>query len=213
VTRKKSIQVVSRPLRGRNRMAGFSIVMGHIKHGGLLFGFALFVFACAPQKTLSLDSADTSPSPPGSSVVPGDSMVFSSSKTWTGGTVREWVAGPNGFVCTTREPELASDSDKVAPGAETCTSDLWLLTHYSVEDLVRDGLPKDCCVQGLLPEEESWRCELDWPSSDVPPCTIWTDFHRELSNAHSEKSCSDRVKNNLSILARWGAEHHLCSPE
>jgi hypothetical protein len=102
----------------------------------------------------------------------------------------------------------------------TCIDDAWLLTHYAVTRLASGsspqpgtGYPVACCAEGVLSGGESYRCELDWPSSDVPGCDIWTDYHAKLSAAHPEGARPALVETNLSTLTRWTAEKHHCSDE
>ena len=94
--------------------------------------------------------------------------------------------------------------------AENCMSDLWLASHHSVEKLASSGLPEGCCTAGLLPEEEAWRCEMDWPSSDLPECSFWTRVHERLSEAIPAKARSPLVKTNLSTLSGWASEASNC---
>ena len=94
--------------------------------------------------------------------------------------------------------------------AENCMNDLWLASHHSVEDLTFRGLPEGCCATDLLPEEEAWRCEMDWPSSDLPECSFWTRVHEELSEAIPMKARSPLVKTNLSTLSGWASEAANC---
>ncbi len=94
--------------------------------------------------------------------------------------------------------------------AENCMSDLWLASHHSVKDLASSGLPEGCCAADLLPEEEAWRCEMDWPSSDLPECSFWTRVHERLSEAIPAKARSPLVKTNLSTLSGWASEASNC---
>ena len=40
---------------------------------------------------------------------------------------------------------------------------------------------------GVLNEGDAWRCELDWPSSDLIHCSAWTEYHQTLAAAHPEE--------------------------
>ena len=85
-------------------------------------------------------------------------------------------------ACATEKPHRAASPEihKVTvPGPDviteaTCTAEVWLLTHYEIERLASGsspapdtGYPLACCAEGVLPEHDR-RCQLDWPSSDVP---------------------------------------------
>ena len=75
------------------------------------------------------------------------------------------------------------------------------------------GYPVACCAEGVLSDSASYRCEIDWPSSDVPGCDIWRDYHATLSAAHPEGARSDLVEANLATLSQWAAEGHHCSDD
>ena len=100
---------------------------------------------------------------------------------------------------------------------ENCTSDTWLLTHYAVERLAsgsapgpNTGYPLECCADDVLSEGERWRCDLDWPSSDVIDCRGWKAYRDALAAAHSEGTRSPLITKNLLTLARWFNEKHHC---
>ncbi len=115
-------------------------------------------------------------------------------------------------------------SATAVPGPEvvteaTCTSDAWLLTHYDVERLASGsspapgtGYPIACCADGVMPEH-SMECELDWPSSDVPGCEIWTEYADTLRAAYPNSPRPERVDANIATLDRWAAEKHHCMTE
>lgn len=63
---------------------------------------------------------------------------------------------------------------------EICNSDALLLSVYTFDVLYGSPLPKACCSEGVKLKEE-WRCELDWPSSDVPSCAILTAMAQRLN--------------------------------
>jgi hypothetical protein len=74
---------------------------------------------------------------------------------------------------TTAKPDpTAGKSQK-----DICNDDVLLLTKYAWDDLRADGFRKHCCVKGALGVNDD-RCELDWPSSDMPEC----GFFDELRN-------------------------------
>jgi len=76
----------------------------------------------------------------------------------------EFVEGAFATGAATSGPPdpLAGKSQK-----EVCENDSLLLLRYSFDDLrFKDGFKKNCCVKGALGDDD--RCQLDWPSSDVP---------------------------------------------
>lgn len=80
---------------------------------------------------------------------------------------------PSATSSTSKPDPLAGKSMK-----EICSDDVLLLTRYGWDDLRFKGAFKsNCCVAGALGVDDD-RCELDWPSSDVPEC----DFFDELRN-------------------------------
>lgn len=61
---------------------------------------------------------------------------------------------------------------------DICNDDVLLLTKYTWDDLRFNGaFNKNCCVKGALGTDDD-RCQLDWPSSDMPEC----GFFDELRN-------------------------------
>lgn len=101
---------------------------------------------------------------------------------------------------------------------QTCVDPAWLLTHYDVQRLASgsapqlgSGYPQVCCAAGVLRTDDAWRCELDWPSSDVIDCRLWLQYRDQLAAAHRENARSKRVERNLATLARWASERHHCS--
>jgi hypothetical protein len=102
--------------------------------------------------------------------------------------------------------------------AETCVDIPWLLTHYDVTRLASGsspaegtGYPLACCADGVLKPDDTYRCEIDWPSSDVIECDTWTAYHDQLAAAHPEGARSPRVSDNLAALKRWPTEQHHCT--
>ncbi len=52
---------------------------------------------------------------------------------------------------------------------EICEDDSLMLIKFKWDDLrEKDTFKKNCCVKGALGNDD--RCELDWPSSDMPDC-------------------------------------------
>lgn len=64
--------------------------------------------------------------------------------------------------------------------SEICNSDALLLSVYAFDVLYGSPLPKVCCNEGIKLKEQ-WRCELDWPSSDVPSCASLTVMAQRLN--------------------------------
>jgi len=62
-----------------------------------------------------------------------------------------------------RPDPLAGKSQK-----DVCNDDALLLLKYSFDDLRNKGFHKNCCTKAALGEDD--RCQIDWPSSDVPLC-------------------------------------------
>jgi hypothetical protein len=61
---------------------------------------------------------------------------------------------------------------------DICNDDALLLTKFKWADLRENGaFTRNCCVKGALGEDDD-RCQLDWPSSDMPEC----GFFDELRN-------------------------------
>jgi hypothetical protein len=123
---------------------------------------------------------------------------------------------PTPKTTTATPPAPAVDSAE-AINAETCVDIAWLLTHYDVARLASGsspaegaGYPLACCVEGVLKPDDTYRCEIDWPSSDVIGCETWTQYHDLLAGAHPEGARSPRVTTNLATLKRWPGEQHHC---
>jgi hypothetical protein len=92
-----------------------------------------------------------------------DDLDTIAAKFNTGDSPKATAGGP-------RPDPLAGRSQK-----DICNDDALLLLKYSYDDLSKhDGFKKNCCVKGALGDDD--RCQLDWPSSDVPLCSnvdIW----------------------------------------
>ena len=100
---------------------------------------------------------------------------------------------------------------------EICTNDVLLLTKYSVKSLMGTPLPKACCAKGILPANQAYRCNLDWPSSDVPSCATWSDLRKRLLAAHgvadgsgTPQSLPPLVRENARVLDRWHKDAYAC---
>ncbi|MDP6944019.1 MAG: hypothetical protein QF464_07720 [Myxococcota bacterium] len=130
-------------------------------------------------------------------------------------------------ACATERPHRARSPEVrtvTVPGPDviteaTCTDEVWLLTHHEIERLASGsapapgaGYPLACCAEGVLPEHDR-RCELDWPSSDVPHCSVWSDYRERLLAAHGDGPHPALVESNLSTLARWVTDKHHCVSE
>lgn len=63
---------------------------------------------------------------------------------------------------------------------DICNDDVLLLTKYSWDDLRFNGaFNKNCCVKGALGTDDD-RCQLDWPSSDMPECGFFDELRNGL---------------------------------
>ena len=80
-------------------------------------------------------------------------------------------------------PEATPSAVPVDPISNTsreqvCKSDALLLIKHPIADLENSGWTQFCC--GENPVFEGGRCEIDWPSSDVPVCDIWDDMRNQI---------------------------------
>ena len=89
--------------------------------------------------------------------------------------------------------EKGSVSDKVQPSsaenskspnplsgkslAEICENDELALIKWSFAEL-QNGFASLCCQPGGL--QDDGRCELDWPSSDVPSCELYDEMRNGI---------------------------------
>lgn len=99
---------------------------------------------------------------------------------------------------------------------DICLNDAYLLARYSLKELHGSPLPPACCKPGVLPEAQSYRCKLDWPSSDVPPCRLWAQIHDAVLAAHANTTRETWplvLRTNLTTLKQWSAEKHACQDE
>lgn len=118
------------------------------------------------------------------------------------------------------EAEVAVNTAVTTPTVNrgNCLSATWLLTHYDLARLASGsspaagtGYPLACCEAHVLEAADRWRCELDWPSSDVVDCSTWTSYHGELSAAFPVGRRSERVTANLRMLAEWAKLGKNCT--
>lgn len=95
-----------------------------------------------------------------------------------------------------------------------CIDDVWLLSHFSVADLIVDKAHHAvCCKPGvLLGTKHAHWCELDWPSSDVPGCALWGELRDKLSARFAEADRSELVRQNLQTLASHTENRFQCEP-
>ena len=61
---------------------------------------------------------------------------------------------------------------------EICRTDALLLIKYPISNLENTGWTRFCC--GKNPVFDDGRCELDWPSSDVPSCDVWDEMRNQV---------------------------------
>lgn len=72
------------------------------------------------------------------------------------------------------------DGDTTMPSqTDICNADPLLLSVYDFDVLYGTPLPKACCSERIKLKEQ-WRCELDWPASDVPSCASLTAMAKRL---------------------------------
>jgi hypothetical protein len=132
-------------------------------------------------------------------------------------------------ACATERPQkTATEAPNAAPAPvvsgpdviteATCVDDVWLLTHYELDRLASGsspgpdtGYPLECCAKGVLTDDQSWRCELDWPSSDMVDCSLFQGYHDALATAHPEGDRPPLVQSNLDGLKRLVAEAQRCA--
>ena len=117
--------------------------------------------------------------------------------------------------------------------AEICTTDALLLIKYPIGQLENTGWTTFCC--GADPVYDDGRCELDWPSSDVPDCSIWDELRNQVYARHgypftskkwqawataqswyerredfSEGWLSAAARSNIETLKRYAKSRHNC---
>jgi len=109
-----------------------------------------------------------------------------------------------------------------------------LLIKYSVETLMAGGWKKACC-EGEKPARTDGICELDWPSSDVPDCSMWDDLRNGIYARYGytfssqawkdrfekegwyqpradfdESWLSDTARANVAVLKKYAADKFMC---
>jgi len=116
-------------------------------------------------------------------------------------------------------PETVTAPEVLPSPSERCETDGALLSLYPIDTLYGTPLPSECCAPGVLSEGREWLCEHDWPSSDVPPCSVWQELAKELHAFRS--SPPDWVhgkhektgQRNMLILMQWADARYQCIPE
>ena len=100
--------------------------------------------------------------------------------------------------------------------ADNCKSVAWLLTHYDLKRLASGsspapgtGFPLACCQPNAL-GNDNFRCQHDWPSSDVVDCSLWRDYYQVLSDAYTNAPQPAQVTQNLTLLEEWAKSGHHC---
>lgn len=81
----------------------------------------------------------------------------------------EAAAAPKSTNATTT---AAAKPDPLAGKSQRdiCNDDALMLLQHDFDDLrFKQGFQKACCHKGALGDDD--RCQLDWPSSDVPACS------------------------------------------
>lgn len=112
-----------------------------------------------------------------------------------------------------------------------------LFIEHKVDDLINGGWKKICC-EGDNPVHTDGICELDWPSSDVPDCSMWDDYRNgifarygyifkspkwkdrfekmdwyEPRSDFDEAWLSETAKANVAVLKKYAAEKYICMDE
>jgi hypothetical protein len=77
---------------------------------------------------------------------------------------------------------------------EICNSDELLLSIYEFRELYGTPLPKVCCTD-VIKLKAQWRCDVDWPSSDVPTCASLSDM-------------ADRLTRFIDARPKWYTAEH-----
>jgi len=145
-------------------------------------------------------------------------------------------------ACAAPDPSLPDPTLKTRVAApdpllgqgrnQVCKSDALLLIKHPVAELENTGWTKFCC--GDNPVFEG-RCELDWPSSDVPSCDLWDDLRNQIYARYGypfqgkkwqawadkqawyerredfqERWLSDTARANIATLKRYAETEHHC---
>lgn len=113
--------------------------------------------------------------------------------------------------------EAVSQKSLQAPSmSQICQNDSLLLLHFSAPKLFGTPLPKQCCAPGVLPKDD-WRCDIDWPSSDVVSCESWAEMAGNLSAltkapaAWMSATHLKQAQDNLSVLKTWHQTKYACA--
>ena len=119
---------------------------------------------------------------------------------------------------TTNVPTPNQGATQPAPTlSQICQSDALLLSHFPIQTLYGTPLPKTCCAPGVLPPDY-WQCELDWPSSDAPPCSDWQEMATALSKQLEKpptwmsKAQQKTARENHAVLVTWHKKKYGCVP-
>ncbi len=112
------------------------------------------------------------------------------------------------------ELHVAKVDVPASPTAAQCADDTWLLSQFSVGELMvdkRHHVP--CCKKGvLLGTDDAHLCEIDWPSSDVPGCSLWTELRDKLAAAFPGDKKPKMVVSNMMTLEAHAKKHFQCQP-
>ena len=109
-----------------------------------------------------------------------------------------------------------------------------MLCRSLVDELIDGGWKKLCC-EGAQPVHDDGICELDWPSSDVPDCSMWDHMRNgifarygyvfsgqewkdvfEKTSWYTPRSdfdaawLSETAQANVALLKKYAADKHLC---
>jgi len=147
-------------------------------------------------------------------------------------SVRRWRQAPLFLLslcflssgCTTTSasgfhPETMTAPEVLPSPSDRCETDGALLSHFPIDALYGTPLPSECCAPGVLSEGREWLCEHDWPSSDVPVCSLWQELANELHGFRSSPPDWVQGKHekmgqrNMLILMQWADARYQCIPE
>ena len=202
-----------------------------MSHGGLSVSRGIIVvvllMACG-------ESDDVVSSPPAQETVPADVPAAEPASPPPAASATEPV----------QAPPVAAEVDTKAPPAplagktahDMCQGDdesLMLIGHR-VDELIDGGWKKLCC-EGDPPVYDDGICELDWPSSDVPDCSMWDRMRNGIFARYGyvfrgqewkdvfEKApwytprsdfdmawLSETAQTNVALLKKYAAEKYLC---
>ena len=85
---------------------------------------------------------------------------------------------PTARTTQTGQPDGPPDPLAGRAKAEVCADPSLALIQWDFDQL-QQGFHDLCCGNDGLPAE-SMECTLDWPFSDIPPCTAWAHMRNSI---------------------------------